>query len=148
MAKSTIAIATRLDAILLRQGTDRLNLIVGWICILLGVIAGAVIGLFFWREDWLGGYNSWCRRMTRLGHISFFGLGLINIAFELSVSRLALPRGPALATASYGLFLGAATMPLVCFLSAWRQPFRHLFVVPVAAVATGVAILAIESLGR
>lgn len=124
------------------------NLVVGWIGILLGVIAGAVAGLFFWREDWLGGYGSWRRRMTRLGHVSFFGLGLINIAFELSVSRLALPRGTGLAAASVCLCLGAATMPLVCYLAAWRQPFRHLFFVPVAAVVTGVAIVAIEVLTR
>ena len=118
-----------------------MNLVIGWIGILLGLIAGAVMGLFFWREDWLGGYGSWRRRMTRLGHVSFFGLGLINIAFEVSVSQLALPRGAGLAAASFGLILGAATMPLVCYLAAWRQPFRHVFFVPVAAVAAGVLIL-------
>jgi len=106
------------------------------------------MGLFFWREDWLGGYGSWRRRMTRLGHVSFFGLGLINIAFEVSVSHLALPRGAALAAASSCLILGAATMPLVCYLAAWRQPFRHLFFVPVAAVVAGVAILTMEALTR
>ena len=106
------------------------------------------MGLFFWREDWLGGYGSWRRRMTRLAHISFFGLGFINIAFELSVSQLALSHGTGLVAASYCLCLGAATMPLVCYLAAWRQPFRHLFAVPVAAVMAGVAILAIAVLGR
>ena len=125
-----------------------MNLVIGWIGILLGLIAGAVMGLFFWREDWLGGYGSWRRRMTRLGHVSFFGLGLINIAFEVSVSQLALPRGAGLAAASFGLILGAATMPLVCYLAAWRQPFRHLFFVPVAAVVAGVAILTMEALTR
>jgi hypothetical protein len=104
--------------------------------------------VFFWREDWLGGYGSWRRRMTRLGHVSFFGLGLINIAFELSVSRLGLPHGAGLRVASVSLCLGAATMPLVCYLAAWRQPYRHLFFVPVAAVVTGVAIMAIEALTR
>ena len=106
------------------------------------------MGLFFWREEWLGGYGSWRRRMTRLAHISFFGLGFINIAFELSVSRLGLPRGNALAASSFCLCVGAATMPAVCYLAAWRQPFRHLFVVPVASVAAGVAILAMEAIAR
>jgi hypothetical protein len=104
------------------------------------------MGLFFSREDWLGGYGTWRRRMTRLGHVSFFGLGFVNIAFELSVSRLALPRDTALAAASYSLCLGAATMPLVCYLAAWRKPFRHLFFVPVAAVAAGVLTLVTEAL--
>jgi len=112
------------------------------------VIAGAVMGLFFWREDWLGGYGSWRRRMTRLAHVSFFGLGAINIAFTLSASHLALPRGAALTAASYCLCVGAAAMPLVCYLAAWRQPFRHLFAVPVAAVMAGVAILAVEMVTR
>jgi len=124
------------------------NLAIGWIGILLGLIAGAVTGLFFWREDWLGGYGSWRRRMTRLAHVSFFGLGFINIAFELSVFHLALTRGAGLAVASFFLCLGAATMPLVCYLAAWRQPFRHLFFVPVAAVVAGVGILATEVLTR
>jgi hypothetical protein len=39
-------------------------------------------------------------------------------------------------------------MPFVCYLAAWRQPFRHLFFVPVAAVVAGVAILATEALTR
>lgn len=124
------------------------NLIVGWVGVLLGVAAGAVMGLSFWREDWLGGYGSWRRRMVRLAHISFFGLGFINVAFALSVAHLAVPAGPAVAAASYCLCAGAATMPLVCYLSAWRQPFRHLFPIPVVAVAAGVAIVAIEALGR
>jgi hypothetical protein len=86
--------------------------------------------------------------MTRLAHVSFFGLGFINIAFALSVSHLALPRGAGLVAASFCLCVGAATMPLVCYLAAWRQPFRHLFFVPVASVAAGVAIVAIEALTR
>jgi hypothetical protein len=106
------------------------------------------MGLFFWREDWLGGYGSWRRRMTRLAHVSFFGLGVINIAFTLSVSQLALPRGFALASASFCLCVGAATMPLVCYLAAWRKPFRHLFFVPVTVVVAGVALLSMAVLGR
>ena len=106
------------------------------------------MGLFFWREDWLGGYGSWRRRMTRLAHVSFFGLGFINIAFALTVSQLALPRDSALTAASLSLCLGAATMPLVCYLAAWRKPFRHLFFVPVVAVAAGVAIATFEVLAR
>jgi len=51
------------------------NLTAGWLGILAGVVSGCAIGLFFHRADWLGGYASFRRRMTRLGHISFFGLG-------------------------------------------------------------------------
>jgi hypothetical protein len=40
--------------------------------------------------------------------------------------------------AMQSFIVGAATMPTVCFLSAWRKPFRHLFFVPVGAVLIGV----------
>jgi hypothetical protein len=123
-----------------------LNLAAGWIAILLGLIGGGVMGLFFSREDWLGGYGSWRRRMTRLGHVSFFGLGFINIAAALSVTRLDLPRSTAVVAASYLLCGGAVTMPAVCYLAAWRKPFRQLFFVPVAAVIAGVLAFSMEVL--
>ena len=57
-----------------------LNFYAAWIGILLGFVAGVVLGFFFHREDWLGGYHSWRRRMVRLGHISFFGILLYAAA--------------------------------------------------------------------
>ena len=112
----------------------------GWGSILVGLLTGAVSGLAFWREDWLGGYGSWRRRMVRLAHISFFGLGLINIAFALSVPQLGLAAGAgALRWSSALLVLGNISMPAVCYLAAWRMPFRHLFALPVGCVVLGVA---------
>ena len=32
-----------------------INLAAGWIAILVGLLGGTLIGLFFHREDWLGG---------------------------------------------------------------------------------------------
>ena len=117
------------------------NLFAGWLAFLLGFAAGAVPGLFFWMEDWLGGYGSWRRRLVRLAHISFFGLGLINILFALSAALLGLPAGAAaLAWSSTLLICGLAAMPAVCYLSAWRQAFRQLFFVPVSCMVLGVAL--------
>ena len=118
-----------------------MNLLGGWTAILAGVVTGAVIGLFFWREDWMGGYHSWRRRLTRLGHISFFGLGLLNLLFAATAAQLGLA-GAELRIASGALLLGMMAMPVCCFLSAWRKPLRHLFPIPVLAVAVGaIAIL-------
>ena len=116
------------------------NLLAGWLGMLGGVASGAVIGLFFHREDWMGGYTSFRRRMTRLGHISFFGLGFLNMMFALTASMVALPP-LALRLASLGLILGAVTMPVCCFLSAWRKPLRHLFPIPVAGLSVGIVAL-------
>jgi hypothetical protein len=113
------------------------NLVGGWLGMLAGVLSGAVVGLFFHREDWMGGYGSYRRRLTRLGHIAFFGLGFLNLMFAATAAQLYL-HGDYFAIASWALIVGAVTMPLCCFLSAWRKPLRHLFPVPVLAVTTGI----------
>jgi hypothetical protein len=118
------------------------NLLAGWIAIFLGFLAGGLPGLFFWREDWLGGYGSWRRRLVRLAHVSFFGLGFINVGFALSVRSLG-PAGdaPLLGIASALLVTGAIAMPVVCYLAAWRQAFRQLFFIPVGCAVLGVGLL-------
>ncbi len=114
-------------------------MLIGWIGILAGIAAGAVVGLFFHRDGWLGGYASWRRRMVRLGHIAWIGIGLLNIALGLTVRTL--PESAGLVWA-VGLMAAAnVAMPAVCYLSAWRKPFRHLFVVPVACVTSAVVLL-------
>ena len=116
------------------------NLIAGWTAIGAGVVTGAVIGLFFHDEGWLGGYGSFQRRMLRLGHISFFGMGFLNVLF--AVSLMHLPAVVRLASAASTAFIVAAvTMPLCCGLTAWRKPFRHLFPIPVVATLAAVALL-------
>ena len=115
-----------------------INLLAAWISFLLGGLAGAASGLFFRGEDWLGGYGSWRRRMTRLGHISFFGIGLLNLSFALSARALGLEEGLALPSAL--LVVGAVTMPLVCYLSAWKEGFAHAFVVPAGSVIVALGL--------
>lgn len=112
-----------------------LNLV--WIGMLLGVVSGAVIGLFFTREDWMGGYGSHRRRLARLGHISFFGLAFVNAIFAFT-HHLTPLREPFATVAFWAFATGAATMPTVCFLCAWKKPWRHLFFLPVGGVATGI----------
>ena len=117
---------------------ETINLQAGWLSILCGFIAGAVQGLYFYREDWLGGYSGWRRRMTRLGHIAFFGIGIINIAFALSVRAFALTF--AVSISSWLLVIGLIAMPLTCFLSAYKMEFRHLFPLPVISLIGGIGI--------
>ena len=114
-----------------------LNLVGGWLGMLAGVLFGAIIGLFFHREEWMGGYASHRRRLTRLGHISFFGLGFLNLFFAVTAGPLKLHSGSLMA-ASISLIVAAITMPICCFLSAWKKPFRHLFPIPVAAATIGI----------
>ena len=110
-----------------------LHLLASWFGILAGFIAGAVLGLFFHEEQWAGGYCSYRRRMLRLGHISFFGLGFVNFVYSLTL-KLFQPELPYQQTISAALIVGAVTMPLCCFLAAWKKPLRHLFPIPAASM--------------
>lgn len=113
------------------------NLSVGWAAILVGLVAGAAIGMFFHREAWLGGYDSWRRRMLRLAHISLVGTGLLNVGFALSCESLGMDPPPWIASALF--VVGALTMPTACLLSAWRRAARHLFFIPVVSLVLATA---------
>jgi hypothetical protein len=117
--------------------TGDLHIFAGWVSMLFGAASGAVLGLRFYRESWAGGYASFRRRMLRLGHISFFGIGFLNLFFGMTVAVAGLPAGYA-AISSAAFLVAVVTMPACCFLSAWKEPFRQLFPVPVLAVFAGV----------
>lgn len=112
------------------------NLLFAWCWMTLGLLSGAVQGIGFHHEAWMGGYNSWRRRLTRLGHIAFLGTGMLNLGFALTVDSIGLPiasvRWPGVL-----LIIGAVSMPLVCYLAAWRKPCRQLFFVPVLSLTVG-----------
>lgn len=114
----------------------------GWVWFLMGMLSGAVLGLGFAREGFLGGYGSWERRLLRLGHVSFFGLGLINILFAHSVARVSLD-APWPMVASVSLVVGGVTMPVCCGLSAWKKPLKVMFPIPVVALLVGTGITAV-----
>jgi len=105
------------------------NVWAAWIGILLGMLSGTVQGLFFYSEHWLGAPGSWARRLARLGHISFFGVAFLNLAYADSVRLFGAASHVPLA--SMLLIADAVLMPLVCYLAAWRKPLRHLFPLPV-----------------
>ncbi len=115
-----------------------INIYAAWIAFLAGITAGAVSGMLFYNKEWLGGYTSWRRRMLRLAHISFFGLGLLNLAFAFTAKQQGMTNR--LTLSSILLVVGLATMPLICYLSAWKPAFRHIFFIPVVSVFTGTTI--------
>ena len=85
--------------------------------------------------------------MLRLGHISFFGLGLVNLAFAFTATELGLGDG-SLYVPSRLLVVGLVAMPVVCYLSAVAERFRHLFFVPVLSVIAGIGLFVVEILKR
>jgi len=120
----------------MKTDVARINLTLAWLWILSGFVSGMVLGLFFHGADWLGGYTSFKRRMYRLAHISFFGLGAVNLLFWITAKTLAVS-SPMLAVASWTFVAGAITMPICCVAMA-RWPRLHLvFAVPVVNLLIG-----------
>jgi len=119
------------------------NLLFAWLWILLGFISGMILGMFFHGENWLGGYGSFKRRMYRLGHISFFGLGAVNLVFWLTMQKIS-PAAPFAGIASWAFIVGAATMPLCCVVMAHFPKAHMIFAVPVVSLIGGGVLTLME----
>ena len=120
-----------------------LNLILAWLWILLGFATGMALGMFFHGENWLGGYGSFKRRMYRLGHISFFGLGVVNLLFCLTAQTFSLT-GPFTVVASWAFIVGAISMPLCCVVMAHFPKAHLIFAVPVISLIAGGVLTFME----
>lgn len=112
------------------------NLVLAWLWILLGFVSGMALGLFFHDDKWLGGYGSFKRRMYRLGHISFFGLGTVNLLFWLTIQKIS-PASPLAEFASWAFIVGAVTMPVCCLVMAHFPKAHLIFAVPVISLILG-----------
>lgn len=112
------------------------NLLLAWLWIVLGFVFGLYLGLNFHRDDWLGGYGSLTRRLYRLGHISFFGLGFVNLLYFFTL-RITPLSGPTVGVSSWSFVLGAVTMPICCLLMAHVPRLRPLFALPVTCLTLG-----------
>jgi hypothetical protein len=107
---------------------------IGWSLVLAGFASGALLGLGFHRDGFAGGYSSFRRRIVRLGHVACVALGGMCVF----VSQMPRADSSVADVAATAWLIGALAMPVVCFLSGWREPFRHLFFVPVSALVTAV----------
>jgi hypothetical protein len=121
---------------------SQLNLVFAWTWMLAGFLSGIALGLKFHDENWLGGYASFKRRMYRLAHISFFGLGAVNLFFYLTLKDAAI--GPLGRWASLAFLLGGVTMPLCCWLMAASKKFQPAFAVPVLSLVSGAVLTILE----
>jgi hypothetical protein len=121
----------------------KLNLLLSWTWILAGFLSGLALGLGFHKETFLGGYTSHKRRLYRLGHISFFGLGLINFLFYLTATHIGTTETGWL-IASGGFLLGGITMPICCVLMAHQRNLYLIFSIPVTALIAGAVWTILE----
>ncbi len=124
----------------------RTNRLVGWTSMAVGATTGLMMGLWSFNgpmdtPTWLGEYADVSRRLARLGHIAFFGLGILNVllAGELMRSTLSdAARRVALATMNFGnIFL-----PVTLFAAAAYHPAKYLLPVPAMSVTVALVIVA------
>lgn len=112
----------------------------GWFWIGLGVLSGAGLGVRFREEGFLGGYGAWPRRLVRLGHIAFFGTGILCVLLAGTLQRHELGDGWE-RCAAWCMAAGAVGMPVCCGIAAFRARWTGLFVAPVLAIGVAVTVV-------
>ena len=125
------------------------NRMVGWSSLATGVGVGLIMGL--WSFDgpvqppaWIGDYTDTSRRLIRLGHIAFIGLGLIDILMERELARSALGQAGR-AVASWSMVVGNVLLPMALFAAAIYRPLKYGMALPASAVFLALVLAAYGS---
>ena len=126
----------------MNAGAAHSNLVFAWLWILAGFLSGMIIGLKFQDPNWLGGYSSFKRRMHRLAHISFFGLGAVNLFFYLSVKDTPLAQSGVWASRAF--IIGGIAMPVCCWLMASQPKTQPLFAIPVLSLVSAAVLTLVQ----
>jgi len=122
------------------------NRSVGWVSLACGVATGLVMGL--WSFDgpmqtpaWLGEYADTSRRLARLGHIAFFGLGILNILLSHELPKSALSERAKRIAARHMNF-GNIVLPVNLFVAAIWRPAKYAMGVPATTVFVALCLAA------
>jgi amino acid transporter len=119
---------------------------VGWWSLVVGIATGLVMGL--WSFDgpmatpaWIGEYADTSRRLIRLGHIAFVGLGILDILLANELTRSLLdPRRRLLA--SRLMVAGNIGLPVALFAAAVWPPAKYVMGVPAMCVFVAMVLAA------
>jgi len=124
------------------------NISFGWMWILVGLMVGAVMGMWSFNGPLpspVGDYSSLPRRMLRLSHIAFVALAIINILYGQSIDKLRLDiRWKKLG--SICMIFGAMLMPIFLIAASFYEPLKYLTWFSASLIILGVGIMAIGKL--
>lgn len=128
------------------ESGPHLNRAIGFTSLLIGVASGMIIGLWSFGgplpvPDGIGDYGELPRRFLRLGHIAFFGLGLINLAVAGHCGRLNFDQTARRRTLTL-INLGNIGLPPLLLLAAWQPVLLYLMPFPVLCVFAALALTA------
>ncbi|HSC28767.1 MAG TPA: hypothetical protein VLD67_15930 [Vicinamibacterales bacterium] len=123
-----------------------MNRSIGWTSLAAGVATGLVMGL--WSFDgplpvpaWLGDYGDTSRRLARLGHIAFLGLGILNLLLADELPRSALGAAGRKA-ASMSMNIGNMLLPIGLFAAAAWAPAKYALGLPASCVFVALCLAA------
>jgi hypothetical protein len=123
----------------------RANRVVGWCSFVLGITTGLVMGMWSFGgpvpvPEFLGEYNDLSRRLARLGHIAFFGLGILNVLLARELPRLTLT--PTIRrVASVAMNFGNLFLPLTLLAAAAFHPLKYFMPIPATSVFIALVIM-------
>ncbi|MFH1316838.1 MAG: hypothetical protein ABII01_04930 [Candidatus Woesearchaeota archaeon] len=126
------------------------NISFGWIWILVGLIVGAIIGMWSFNGPLpspLGDYTSLPRRMVRLAHIAFIALATINILYGYEIDKVKL-NGKFKMIGSRSLIIGAILMPIILLVSAFYEPMKYLTMIPAILLIFSIFVIVIGILKK
>lgn len=120
------------------------NRAIGFASLLTGVASGMVLGLWSFGgplpvPDQIGEYGDLPRRFLRLGHIAFFGLGIINLALAGHCRQLAFTP-PGRRRALQLMNLGNIGLPPLLIAAAWVPSLLYAMPLPVICVFTALGL--------
>jgi hypothetical protein len=90
---------------------------------------------------WLGEYDQTARRLARLGHIAFFGLGILNVLVASELRRFSAGTWGR-RTAAWAMNFGNIFLPITLFAAAAYRPLKYLMIAPAVAVAVALLLTA------
>ncbi len=130
----------------MKLNTSESNRRIGWTSAALGGITGLILGLWSFDgplpvPEFLGEYDDTSRRLARLGHIAFFGLGILNLLTASQLERNTLSEKSS-RVASWLMNFGNIFLPLTLFAASVYQPCKYLMPLPATAVTITMCLLA------
>jgi hypothetical protein len=122
------------------------NQLIGWLSLTLGVFSGLILGL--WSFDgpvqvpnWIGNYEDTSRRLLRMGHISLFGVGILNILLAREFPWAALGK-KGTGTAMTCMTFGNVFLPTLLFGAAIYRPIKYLLPFPALSIFVALSLAA------
>ena len=124
----------------------QINIIFGWVWIVLGITSGAIIGMWAFNGPLPTpknheNYTTLERRLVRLAHIAFFMLPLICIVYGMHIDQAELSFEMK-KFGAYNMIICTIGVPLLLLAASFVHAFKYLEVIPVSAGIVALCIMA------